>query len=162
MSVRNSEQVEAFCQAAQAHWQKLGSRRTQVRDVLCRVIAEEEAPFTAEELLAHARKVDRLISYASVYRTLGSLVEAGLLREAPGARDNRCYTLTTAPGGGVTNIICTDCEQVVPIADECLPLREGFLAKQQGFLPSKMNLRIEASCEELRKHGVCERRKRRE
>jgi hypothetical protein len=48
----------------------------------------------------------------------------------------------------------------VPLADECLPLREGFLAKQLGFLPSKMNLRIEASCEVLRQQGVCERRKR--
>lgn len=56
----------------------------------------------------------------------------------------------------MTNIICMDCEQAMPLADECLPLREGFLAKQQGFLPSKMNLRIEASCEELRKSGACE------
>ena len=161
MAERTPAQIEAFCEASHAFWQKQGSRRTQVRDVLCRVIAGEASPFTAEELLAKARKVDRVISYASVYRTLGSLVEAGLLREAPGARDNRCYTLASAPGGGMTNIICTDCEQVIPLADECLPLREGFLAKQQGFLPTKMNLRIEASCEELRKSGACERRKKR-
>ena len=92
---------------------------------------------------------------------LASLVAGGLLREAPGARGNRCYTIATAPGGGMTNIICTDCEQVVPLADECLPLREGFLAKQLGFIPSRMNLRIEASCEELRQNGSCQRRKKR-
>ena len=132
------------------------------------MIAAEVDPFTAEDLLARARKVDRLISYASVYRTLASLVDSGLLREAPGAREHRCYTLASAPGGGMTHIICTDCEQVVPLADECLPHRrierrraaEGFLAKQQGFIPSKMTLRIEASCEELRRSGACERRKR--
>jgi Fe2+/Zn2+ uptake regulation proteins len=160
MAERTPEQIETFCAAAQNYWASQGSRRTQVRDVLCRVIAAEADPFTAEELLAKARKVDRLISYASVYRTLASLVESGLLREAPGAREHRCYTLASAPGGGMTHIICTDCEQVVPLADECLPLREGFLAKQQGFIPKKMTLRIEASCEELRRSGVCERRKR--
>ena len=161
MADRTSAQIEAFFDASQAYWQKQGSRRTQVRETLCRVIAAQTDPFTAEELLAKARKVDRVISYASVYRTLASLVAGGLLREAPGARGNRCYTIATAPGGGMTNIICTDCEQVVPLADECLPLREGFLAKQLGFIPSRMNLRIEASCEELRQNGSCQRRKKR-
>lgn len=133
-----------------------------MRDVLSKVIAAQAAPFTAEELLVLARRVDRGISHASIYRTLASLVEAGLLREFAGPNDLRCYSLADTAHAGVSNIVCTDCNKVVPMEDDCLPLREGFLAKQLGFSPQKMSLRIEASCEELRQHGDCARKKRRE
>lgn len=159
MNAPSPELVASFCDAAQAHWRKAGSRRTPVRDVLCQVIGGQSLPFTAEELLVAARRVDRLISHATVYRTLGSLVEAGLLREMPGPRDQRCYATVRGDGTGVGNIVCSDCEQVFPLSDACLPLREGFLAKQMGFTPRKMTLRIEAACEELRTCGSCGRRK---
>ncbi|CAM3001556.1 Fur family transcriptional regulator [Rariglobus hedericola] len=160
MATRPPEDIEAFVQRAQDHWSKDGSRRTQVRDVLSRVVAAQAAPFSADELRTQARLIDRGISYASIYRTLGSLVEAGLLREITGPNDLRCYTLIDSKHTGVSNIVCTDCEQVIPMNDDCLPLREGFLAKQLGFNPQKMSLRIEASCEELRQCGSCARRKR--
>ena len=153
------EEVATLCQRAQEHWSKDGSRRTQVRDVLSRVVASQAAPFSAEELRTHARAIDKGISYASIYRTLASLVSAGLLREITGPNDLRCYTLIDSKHTGVSNIVCTDCERVVPMNDDCLPLREGFLARQLGFNPQKMSLRIEASCEELRQHGACTKRK---
>ncbi|MDF3057042.1 MAG: fur [Rariglobus sp.] len=161
MATRSPEDIEAFCRRAQDHWSKDG-RRTQVRDILSRVVAAQAAPFSADELRTQARRIDRGISYASIYRTLGSLVEAGLLREIVGPNDRRCYTLIDSTHTGVSHIVCTDCEQVVPMNDDCLPLREGFLARQLGFTPRKMSLRIEASCEELRQHGACARRKQKE
>lgn len=159
MATRTADEIETFRQRAQEYWSKDGSRRTQVRDVLSRVIGAQTSPFSADELRTQARKLDRGISYASIYRTLASLVEAGLLRELTGPNGLRCYTLIDATHTGVSNIVCTDCEQVIPMNDDCLPLREGFLAKQLGFHPQKMSLRIEASCEELRAHGACSRRK---
>ena len=158
MADRTPEEIEAFCQAAESHWRQTGSRRTQVRDTLARVIASQASPFTAEQLLGWARSVDKVISQASVYRTLANLVESGLLREAPGPKDLRCYTPATTPGGGMGNIVCTDCDHIEPLADRCLPLREGFLARQLGFAPTKMTLRIDASCDELRLKGSCSRR----
>ncbi len=157
--MRTPEQIEAFCQHAREHWRSNGSRHTEVRDVICRVIASSESPLTAEELLTDARKVDRVISLASVYRTLADLEEAQLLRAVPGPRGLRCYQIADAGSTAVATIVCSDCNKVVPMTDECLPLREGFLAKQLGFNPERMNLRIEASCDELRQHGACDRRK---
>jgi len=158
--MRTPEQIEAFCHAARDYWRQHGSRHTEVRDILCRVLASAETPLNAEELLQEARRIDRAIALASVYRTLGHLEEAGLLRVVPGPRDLRCYMVAELTAGTpVGNIVCTDCDKVVPLTDECLPLREGFLAKQLGFKAEKMNLRIEATCDELRQHGSCERRK---
>jgi len=162
MATRSPEEIEAFCHRADAHWTRNGSRRTRVREVISRVIAAQIAPFSAEELRVQALRIDRGISYASIYRTLASLVEAGLLREFAGPDEHRCYTPADTAHAGVSNIVCTDCGQVVPMNDDCLPLREGFLARQLGFTPRKMSLRIEASCEELRRCGACARRKRRE
>lgn len=157
--MRPAEQIEAFCESARAYWRQQGSRHTEVREVLCRALAEADAPLTAEEILESARKVDRAISMASVYRTLGDLEAGGLLRAVPGPRDVRCYAIVEPGRSSVGNIVCRDCEKVVPLTDECLPLREGFLTKQLGFKPEKMTLRIEASCDELREQGVCDRRK---
>lgn len=160
MTARTPQQIDAFTERAEACWQEQGGRRTQVRDVICRVIGSQAAPFDAEELLREVRKVDRVVSMASVYRTLAKLVEAGALREIPGARGTRCYVIVEEVNDGMSSIVCTDCEQVVVMDDGCLPLREGFLARQLGFYPKKMSLRIEASCEELRVRGECQRRKR--
>ncbi|MGH8017004.1 MAG: Fur family transcriptional regulator [Opitutaceae bacterium] len=157
--MRTPEQIEAFCQSAREHWQKEGSRNTGVRHVLCQALASAESPLAAEELLAEAHKIDRAISLASVYRTLASLEQAGLLRVVPGPRDLRCYMIAETDSTAIGNIVCTDCDRVVPLNDECLPLREGFIAKQLGFRSEKMNLRIEASCDELRLRGTCDRRK---
>lgn len=159
MTPRTPHQIEAFCERAAAAGMERGGRKTQVRDVICRVIGEQTAPFNAEELLRKVRKIDRIISMASVYRTLASLIESGLLREVEGVRGTRCYLVVEERNDALSSIVCTDCEQVVMMPDECLPLREGFLARQLGFNPKKMSLRIEASCEELRRSGTCRRRK---
>ncbi|MFH1498815.1 MAG: transcriptional repressor [Verrucomicrobiota bacterium] len=159
MATRTPEAIEAFCLNAQDHWNRQGGRRSQVREVLTRIIGAQQLPFSAEQLLAEARREDRGISQASVYRTLAGLVEAGLLNAFTGPGQLRCYSVVDAGRGGVSNIVCTDCEQIVPMQDDCLPLREGFLARQLGFTPSKMSLRIEASCEELKRTGACARRR---
>lgn len=159
MTPRTPQQIEAFCARVAECWLKQGGRKTQVRDVICRVIGEQTAPFDAEELLRKVRKVDRVVSMASVYRTLASLIDAKLLREVEGVRGMRCYVVVEQSNDALSSIVCTDCEQVVMMPDECLPLREGFLARQLGFNPKKMTLRIEASCEELRNSGTCRRRK---
>jgi hypothetical protein len=46
----------------------------------------------------------------------------------------------------------------VQVQDECITLRERFLANRLGFKPSKLNVRIEAACLELLQTGGCRRR----
>jgi Fe2+ or Zn2+ uptake regulation protein len=56
------------------------------------------------------------------------------------------------------HIVCTDCGQVMRVQDECITLRERFLANRLGFKPLKLNVRIEASCLDLLESGTCSRR----
>jgi Fur family ferric uptake transcriptional regulator len=157
MSLRDPEQVAALVAQATEFWRSQGSRITHVRRVICEQAFASLAPFDAEALLLRARAVDRAISLASVYRALGQLVSAKLLRSVPGGRGERHYTVVDAPAAGMSHIVCLDCRSVLPLPDPCLPLREGALARQHGFNPQAMTLRVEATCNELRETGSCAR-----
>ncbi|MEX0712296.1 MAG: transcriptional repressor [Pirellulales bacterium] len=62
--------------------QSRGKRRTRRKRLIVEQVFSRHDHFDADELLANLRKNgDRKISRATVYRTLGDLVEAGLLRQ---------------------------------------------------------------------------------
>ncbi|MGC4013841.1 MAG: transcriptional repressor [Luteolibacter sp.] len=145
-----------FATRAAAFWRDRGGRMTPVREVLCRAIVASEKAFVAEELLERARKLDRGISCASVYRALSDLVEAGLLREIRGPRDQRSFVAAGLPQAPVGHVVCSDCRRVIPLEDECVPLREAAMLKRMGFASGGMHLRIEASCESMKRCGTCE------
>lgn len=147
-----------FATRAAAFWRERGGRMTPVREVLCRVIVDSEKAFVADELLDRARKLDRGISCASVYRALSDLVEAGLLREIRGERDQRSFVMAGLKHAAIGHVVCSDCRRVIPLEDECVPLREAAMLKRLGFAAGGMHLRIEASCESMKRCGICENR----
>jgi len=73
-------------------------------------------------------------------------------------REHRYYEVNREQSPAAFHIICTDCEQVIQVQDECIMLRERFLANSLGFKPLKLNVRIEANCLDLHEKGTCERR----
>lgn len=160
MNPTDDSPESAFRAAAIRAWQERGSRRTTVREALCDVIGELDTPFTAESLLPIARRIDRGISMASVYRTLGDLAEFGLLHESRGAANEMCYTVVDpAKAAQVPNsatVVCRDCGHLQQVDDPCLTMREGPLAKQAGFNLRKLELRMEADCDTLHQTGTCQ------
>jgi Fe2+ or Zn2+ uptake regulation protein len=115
-------------------------------------------PFHAEDLLAKARKLDPEISLATIYRTVPMLLASHLIREVDLNREHRYYEVNREQSPAAFHIICADCEQVIQVQDECIMLRERFLANSLGFKPLKLNVRIEAHCLDLHEKGTCERR----
>ncbi len=153
----------SLTEKAGAAWQQRGGPLTVVRRAVCEVIGAQTLPFTAEGLLPQVRAVERGVSLASVYRTLGDLVEFGLLHESRGHGNEHCYTAVTAAAHGIAvtsaaTVVCRDCGALHPLANSCLPMREGLLVKQAGFRARKLDLRIEADCETLRNSGHCDHR----
>ena len=135
-----------------------GYRVTKPRELILRAAISFTEPFHAEDLLAKAREIDRLISLATVYRTLPMLLDSRLVREVELNREHRYYEVNREQSPAAFHIVCTDCGQVVQVQDECITLRERFLANRLGFKPSKLNVRIEAACLELLETGECRRR----
>ncbi len=155
------DSATAFASAAEAQWQRKGSRSTHVRRVICHVVGAQPALFSAEQLLPLVRVVDRGISLASIYRTLADLTAFGLLHESRGTHDERCYTVVPPEQAGnvasVATVVCRDCGELHPLQNPCLAMRETFSVRQAGFNPRKLDLRIEADCESLRSTGRCDR-----
>jgi Fur family ferric uptake transcriptional regulator len=106
-------------------------------------------------LLAKSREIDRLISLATVYRTLPMLLDSRLIRDVELNREHRYYEVNREQSPAAFHIVCTDCNKVIQVQDECITLRERFLANSLGFKPTKLNVRIEASCLDLQEKGRC-------
>ena len=74
MDVKIKQRLDEFIR-------RKGLRRTVQREQIVDVAFSRDEHFTAEELFERVRKVYTETSRATVYRTLGLLVEADLLRQ---------------------------------------------------------------------------------
>ena len=136
-----------------------GLRRTRQRDVIIEAAFNTTDHFTADELWERARKIDPTASRATLYRTLGLLVESGLLKEIDLGRDQTYYDPNFVDHPHHNHLICLDCQKVVEFEDVHMSLLEDCITRRLGFRPETSSVRIEASCDELRSKGTCERRR---
>jgi Fur family transcriptional regulator, ferric uptake regulator len=155
---RPKKQPDVLFEEALLFLKEGGFRLTKPREVIVRAAVSSVKPFHAEHLLAKARKLDPEISLATIYRTLPMLLDSHLIREVELNRGHRYYEVNREQSPAAFHIICADCEQVIQVQDECIMLRERFLANSLGFKPLKLNVRIEANCLDLHEKGNCERR----
>jgi len=127
---------------------------TRQREILVRRIFQREEHFSAETL--EDRVKGDGISKATIYRTLQLLVDCGLVEEVSLEDDRRMYehTYGHAPHD---HIVCMDCKKVFEFDGAPVIDMEQRIARKMGFVPTGHRLRIEASCERLRKTGQCDR-----
>ena len=146
-----------WLERAREYWRARGSRLTTVRQIVCEVAVAQKEPFDAETLLRACRERDGLVSPASVYRTLNGLVEGGLLTELEGIEDRRVFAVRHGDAVGESTVVCMDCNKVIPVPNPCLALRESAPAREMGFSPKRLSLRVDSACDELRETGSCTR-----
>ncbi len=154
---RAKKQPDALFQEAVNYLKSEGFRVTKPREVIVRAATSFTKPFHAEDLLARARELDKLISLATIYRTLPMLLDSHLIRELNLNRGHRYYEVNREQSPAAFHIVCLDCNQVMQIEDDCITLRERFLANSLGFRPYRLSVRIEANCLELFEKGNCSR-----
>ena len=131
---------------------------TRQREILLRRIFETTEHLTAEDL-EDMVKGDG-ISKATIYRTLQLLVEAGLGEEVD-LGDNRRFYEHVYGHPQHDHIVCKDCGKVFEFDATDLAGVEDEITKRLGFKPVSHSLRIEATCEDLKKKGSCDRQETR-
>jgi Fur family transcriptional regulator, ferric uptake regulator len=132
-----------------------GLRRTGQRDVIVREVFSKDDHFTAEELFERVRKTSADTSRATVYRTLGLLVEAELLREIDLGDDQTTYDPNFLDKPSHNHLVCIDCGRVVEFEDAHVDLLNDCVTRRLGFRPVRQSIKIEATCEQLRLNGRC-------
>lgn len=139
--------------------EKKGLRKTSQRDAIIEAAFSTTEHYTAEDLLAMAKKLDTSVSRATVYRTLPLLVESGLLREMDFGKDYKFYDPNYIDHPNHNHLICLDCNKIVEFEDVHIDTLENCISKRLGFTPVGKTVRIEANCEELERTGACKGRK---
>ena len=132
-----------------------GLRRTAQRDVIVAVAFSRDEHFSADELFERVRLTDAGTSRATVYRTLGLLVEAGLLREIDLGDNQTTYDPNFVDKPAHNHLVCVDCGRVVEFEDTQLEVLAADVTRRLGFMPGRQTLKLEATCEQLRTHGRC-------
>jgi Fur family ferric uptake transcriptional regulator len=132
-----------------------GLRRTGQRELIVKAAFSKDDHFTAEELFDRVRRSSADISRATVYRTLGLLVEADLLREIDLGDNQTTYDPNFLDKPSHNHLVCIDCGRVVEFEDTHIEHLTDCVTRRLGFRPVRQTLKIEASCEQLRLNGRC-------
>lgn len=134
-----------------------GLRKTVQRDAIIEAAFSTDKHYSAEELIAMSRSVEKTVSRATVYRTLAILVDSGLLRELELGKGRKVYDPNFLDHPHHNHLICLDCQIILEFEDINMELLENCMTKRMGFTPANKQIRIEAHCDELRLRGVCRR-----
>lgn len=132
-----------------------GLRRTTQRDAVIGSAFSKDEHFTAEELYERVRKKYPDVSRATVYRTLLLLVEADLLRAVDLGDNQTTYDPNFHDKPSHNHLLCIDCGRVVEFEDSHIDLLNDCVTRRLGFKPLRQTLKIEGSCEQLRRTGRC-------
>ena len=130
-------------------------RITSQRLAIVETVFATDQHFTAEQLLEWARERDSSVSRATVYRTLPLLTESGLVHEMDFGKDYKIYDPNYADHPNHNHIICVDCNKIVEFESKQLDTLENEISRDLGFQVESQQLRINASCEDMKNLGAC-------
>ncbi len=125
-------------------------RMTPQRGLILDVFLRTKAHITSEELYNKAKKRDRSIGQATVYRTLKLLSQAGLAREV----DFGDGVVRYEHGYGDEHhdhIICERCGKQIEVLDERIERLQKKLAARHGFTLTGHSMYLYGICRECRR-----------
>jgi Fur family transcriptional regulator, ferric uptake regulator len=151
----DSNVLDRVRESLQAFLSSKGLRRTVQREAIIDAAFGTNEHFTAEELLMMARRLERSVSRATVYRTLPLLVESGLLHELDLGSDTKIYDPNFVERPTHNHLICVDCDRIIEFEDVNMELLENCITRRLGFSPANKAVKIEGHCDELKLKGSC-------
>jgi Fur family ferric uptake transcriptional regulator len=135
-------------------------RMTSQRQAIIDTVFDTAEHFTAEQLLEWARRRDKSVSRATVYRTLPLLTESGMVRPMDFGKDQTYYDPNYADHPNHSHIICNDCDRIVEFEDEKIAALESEISHKLGFSVKSQRLQIHAACDQMKRLGVCKNKGR--
>lgn len=125
---------------------ELGLRLTRERRTILAHAFEHFGHFYAHELLESLESHGHSISRATVYRTLGHLVDAGLLRRHD-LGDRRTFYEPALGRKHHEHMVCVRCGRILEFIEEQIERLQDEVCRRRGFRPLSHTLQI---------HGICD------
>lgn len=125
-----------------------GRRATSQRLVVLEALRQSRRTVTAPELFEQLRLRNPLIGRATVFRSLDSLVEAGLAQrfERPG----HIYSYAACSMQHHHHLVCTRCDSTQEIDEDAIAMLTAELARRHGFTAHHGTLDFYGTCERCR------------
>lgn len=122
-----------------------GLKSTHQRDQILKIFVDVGRHLSAEELYALVKKSHPGIGYATVYRTLKLLAEAGLA-EAQRFDDGFTRYEYTAAIGHHDHLICTKCGTIIEFENARIEKLQQDVARKNKFLVQNHKLELYGLC----------------
>ncbi|RME07826.1 MAG: transcriptional repressor [Anaerolineae bacterium] len=111
--------------------QSAGYRLTPQRRAICRLLAGTDTHPTAQEIYEQLKPDYPSLSLATVYNTLETLVNLGMVYALGSAGDGRVhYDADTQPH---VNLACVSCHRVVDLPSEHISALEREVSSSSGY-----------------------------
>jgi Fur family transcriptional regulator, ferric uptake regulator len=123
---------------------KKGLRVTNQRIAIFEAAYQNADHFTAEELLDHARAIDRSVSRATVYRTLPILTESGLVREIDVGKDYKFYLASRGKQIDKAQVVDIESDKIYEIDAPFLEWYARSVAEKVGLVAISQRLQVQA------------------
>ena len=136
--------METALETFKTYLGKEGLRVTSQRMAIFEAAINQQEHFTAEELLVHAREIDRSVSRATIYRTLPILTESGLVREIDVGRDYKFYLASHGKRIDQAQVVDVESNKIYEIDAPFLEWYARSIAEKLGLEPISQRLQVQA------------------
>ncbi|MGC9451474.1 MAG: Fur family transcriptional regulator [Oceanipulchritudo sp.] len=123
---------------------KKGLRVTSQRMAIFEAAFKHGDHFTAEELLEHARAIDKSVSRATIYRTLPILTESELVREIDVGRDYKFYLVRHGKQIDQAQVVDIESDKIYEIDAPFLEWYAKSIAGKVGLEAISQRLQVQA------------------
>jgi Fur family ferric uptake transcriptional regulator len=135
-----------------AYLARRGLKHSRQREQIAQVFFGMSGHVSVEELLARARREDRRVSLATVYRTVKLLAESGLATAREFGDGQRRYEVA-AGRADHDHLICTRCGEIVEFQNEQIEALQQSVAGRHGFEVERHRLELYGRCSRCRNGG---------
>jgi Fur family ferric uptake transcriptional regulator len=150
MSAPDEAKVEptkmSFLEQASQAIHESGGRMTAQRQIILELLAAANDHLDAEGLYQLAHERDTRVSLATVYRTLNTLAEAGLVQQRYESRDHERKIIEPVTQPADYHFTCRHCHRVIPFQSE-------LVQQLKHDLQAEFNVQVFHACVCL--DGLC-------
>jgi Fur family transcriptional regulator, ferric uptake regulator len=138
------DDLESARETFKSYLAKKGLRVTSQRLAIFQAAFNHKDHFTAEELLEHARRIDRSVSRATIYRTLPILTESQLVREIDVGRDYKFYLACHGKSIDQAQVVDIESDKIYEIDAPFLEWYARSIAEKIGLEAVSQRLQVQA------------------
>lgn len=144
MKKKEADNIASARETFRAYLSKKGLRITSQRLAIFNAAFSHKDHFTAEELLDHARSIDRSVSRATIYRTLPILTESQLVREIDVGRDYKFYLACHGKRIDQAQVVDIESDKIYEIDAPFLEWYARSIAEKIGLEAISQRLQVQA------------------